>query len=199
MFIDNNPHIFLMLSRCKYILKLVVVAFIALLVMSCGKSNYPKDDIYDGSPKKHTKVDVPKADDGWSSLDIKLGKGDNKALYHEIKDWLGTPYCYAGDEKGKGADCSGFVMQVFLKVYKKPLERNSAKIFEKNCKEISRSNLKEGDLVFFHGKNADEISHVGIYLKDGHFAHASSSKGVIINSLSQRYYDTHFHCAGRVR
>lgn len=189
-----------------YRLLLFVIA--ALIFSSCGKHNYTNDDIYRTENKtnthktntaKNNKATKPSLDDnGWHTLDIKLGKDDNKELYREIKEWLGTPYIYARADKGIGTDCSGFVMQVYKQVYNKAIERNSAKQFTKSCKPISRDALREGDLVFFHGKSGGPITHVGIYLKDGYFAHASS-KGVAISQLSQRYYDTHFECAGRVK
>lgn len=196
----------LIMSRYRIIL-LLCVAVTMLSLFSCGKRNYNNDDIYD-KPSKHTTSSVThssRADEkgdeykAWKRLDIKLGKEDNKELYNEIKEWLGTPYKYACETKGVSTDCSGFVMKVYLAVYKKPIERNSSRIYEKNCKPISRNKLKEGDLVFFHGKNAGRITHVGIYLKDGYFAHASSSQGVTVNSLTQNYYNTHFECAGRVK
>ena len=135
----------------------------------------------------------------WKALDIKLTRHDNKALYRELKEWLGTPYKYAKSDKGRGTDCSGMVMEVYKKVFDIKLERNSAKIFEKNCKEIGRHRLKEADLVFFNNGKSDRITHVGIYLKDGYFVHASSSRGVIVSHLTEKYYDTHFQCAGRVK
>jgi cell wall-associated NlpC family hydrolase len=134
----------------------------------------------------------------WSKLDIKLDSKDNTKLYKEVKGWLGTPYKYAGHSKD-GADCSGFVMEVYNSVYNKAIERNSAKIFEKNCKEIDKDDLREGDLVFFNNGNDSNINHVGIYLKQGKFAHASSSRGVVISDLAQNYYVKHFQVAGRVK
>lgn len=200
---DNSSHlIFKVYMSIRSLLSLGVFLVMVAIMSSCNKHVYTGDDLYGPktSSSRITKAPEPKtkSDDGWATLDIKLSRSDNKALYNEIKTWLGTPYAYAHAEKGKGTDCSGFVLKVYLAVYNKPIERNSARIFEKNCRRISRDELKEGDLVFFRGKS-NGISHVGIYLKDGRFAHASSSKGVMISMLSQRYYDTHFYCAGRVK
>ncbi len=137
-------------------------------------------------------------DDGWATLTIKLGRHDNRKLYDECREWLGVPYLYGGQEKD-GTDCSGFVMQVYKAVYDRKIERNSARIFERNCEEIDKEDLKEGDLVFFATGRTSRISHVGIYLKDGKFVHASSSRGVRVSDLSERYYVKHFKCAGRVK
>ena len=136
--------------------------------------------------------------DEWARLDIKLGRHDNKKLYKELKRWLGTPYAYAEHTCGEGTDCSGLVMEVFLEVYGVKVHRNSAKMLEENCRIIDLDDLREGDLVFFCTNGDDRVSHVGIYLKESKFVHASSSRGVAVDDLRQNYYATHFHAAGRV-
>ncbi len=136
--------------------------------------------------------------DEWARLDIKLDRHDNKKLYKELKRWLGTPYVYAAHTCGEGTDCSGMVMEVFLTVYGIKVHRNSAKMLEENCRVIDLDDLKEGDLVFFCTNGDGRVSHVGIYLKDNKFVHASSSRGVAVDDLRQNYYATHFHAAARV-
>ena len=136
--------------------------------------------------------------DEWARLDIKLGRHDNKKLYKELKRWLGTPYAYAEHTCGEGTDCSGMVMEVFLTIYGIKVHRNSAKMLEENCRVIDLDDLKEGDLVFFCTNGDGRVSHVGIYLKDNKFVHASSSRGVAVDDLRQNYYATHFHAAARV-
>ena len=152
-----------------------------------------KDDKNVITPSGHGLVS-----DEWARLDIKLGRKDNKALYKELKRWLGTPYVYAAHTCGEGTDCSGMVMEVFLKVYGIKVHRNSAKMLEQNCKPIDVDDLREGDLVFFITSSDGHVSHVGIYLKDYKFVHASSSRGVAVDDLRQNYYATHFHTAARV-
>ena len=136
--------------------------------------------------------------DEWARLDIKLDRHDNKRLYKELKQWLGTPYAYAEHTCGVGTDCSGLVMEVFLEVYGIKVHRNSAKMLEENCRVIDLEDLREGDLVFFCTNGDGRVSHVGIYLKDNKFVHASSSRGVAVDDLRQNYYATHFHAAARV-
>ena len=136
-------------------------------------------------------------DEEWKRLDIKLGRYDNKALYKEIKSWLGTPYSSGGQTKQVGTDCSGFVMELYLTVYNIRLERRGG--LYNNCEPIDKSALREGDLVFFNNGQGGKISHVGIYLKDNKFAHASSSRGVVIDDLTANYYVKHFFAAGRVK
>ena len=87
---------------------------------------------------------------------------------------------------------------VYEKVYGIKLNRNSAKMLEQNCQPIDLDALQEGDLVFFCTSSDDRVSHVGIYLQDNKFVHASSSRGVIVDDLRQNYYATHFHTAARV-
>ena len=137
--------------------------------------------------------------DSWRTLDVKLTRHDNKRLYDELRSWLGTPYKYAASQKGSGTDCSGMVMEVYKSVYDKKLERNSARMFEKNCEEISRDKLREGDLVFFITGSSGRISHVGIYLKEGKFVHASSSRGVIVSDVQDKYWREHYAVSGRVK
>ena len=121
------------------------------------------------------------------------------ALIEESLTWLGTPYVYGGDAKGKGTDCSGMVLRVYLETLQVELPRNSAKQAEA-CKHVKKEHLKPGDLVFFAtGKDSDRISHVGIMLTDEEFIHASSSKGVVISNLTTPYYIRTFKKGGRVK
>ena len=133
-----------------------------------------------------------------SSIDNKQKKTKSeKRLIKEAKKWLGVKYEYGGSTKD-GTDCSGFVMKVFLFVYDIKLPRTS-RDQQAFCKRIKKSELKIGDLVFFATtKNKKRVSHVGIYIGDGEFIHASSSKGVVISKLSQGYYTRNYHSSGRV-
>lgn len=121
-----------------------------------------------------------------------------RTIVEEAMSWLGTPYRYAGEEKGKGADCSGMVMKVFDDCLGWKLPRNSAKQAE-FCEALDFDEVKPGDLVFFAtGKDPDRVSHVGIMLDDCHFIHASSSKGVVISDVTTNYYTRTFMMYGRI-
>ncbi|MBP5366276.1 MAG: C40 family peptidase [Bacteroidales bacterium] len=139
-----------------------------------------------------------------SSLEQKFGVSitskDNKALYAEIAEWLGTPYRYGGNSKS-GVDCSGFVYAVYKAVYGRTLTRQSAGMLTNDCKAISKGELREGDLIFFRtdGKKSSTPNHVAIYLKDNKFAHASSSKGVVVANLTSDYYVKTYLTGGRVK
>lgn len=121
----------------------------------------------------------------------------NQRLINTVYDWLGTPYRGGGTSR-RGTDCSNFVHQVYKDVYGINLERNSAQIYQQNITVVPTSNLQEGDLLFFN-TSGNGISHVGLYLRSDLFVHASSSKGVIITSLQDQYYQDHFVAAGRVK
>lgn len=128
-------------------------------------------------------------------LGITLKSGCNKKLIETVTSWLNAPYKYGGNTK-QGTDCSGFVQQVYAEVYGVTLARSAADIFTQ-CKKINRSELKEGDLVFFK-INSSKVGHVGIYLTDEYFIHASTKKGVIVSSLNEEYYAKYFYSAGRI-
>jgi len=129
------------------------------------------------------------------TLGLKLAHTENKSLLQTVTDWLGTPYSYGASSR-RGTDCSGFVSQVFKKVYGITLKRSSRSMFS-TVQRVAKTDMKAGDLVFFrHGKGA--IYHVGIYLKDNKFAHAATNGGVMVSSLNQAYYHRNFYAAGRV-
>lgn len=110
---------------------------------------------------------------------------NNIKLYSFIDDWVGTKYKYGGMSK-IGVDCSGFCNILYSQVYNKEIKRTTSDL-SKGINKVSKSKLKEGDLVFFN-ISKKKNSHVGIYLKNNRFVHASSSKGVIISSLDNPYY-----------
>lgn len=129
-------------------------------------------------------------------VDIELQ--DNHKLYIHASEWIGTPYRAGGDSK-RGTDCSGLVSQLYKKVYHTRLSRSTDGQLKESSK-ISRRNLREGDLVFFTSRaSRKKVAHVGIYLKDGKFIHASTSQGVIVSNLREKYYTQHWLCGGRIK
>ena len=111
------------------------------------------------------------------------------------KKYIGVPYVWGG-ESPSGFDCSGFVQYVF-KVHGISLNRTTETQY-KHGSYVSKSNLKPGDLLFFQNTYRAGISHVGIYIGNGQFIHASSSKGVTISNLSSSYYTSHYYGARRI-
>ena len=127
-------------------------------------------------------------------LGIERGDGVGERLYDAVAGWMGTPYLYGGTTKA-GVDCSAFVGHIYKEVYGIQLHRVADDI-RKDVTLIPRSELAEGDVVFFTNSKG-RVSHVGIYLKDGLFAHASTSRGVIISRLDDKYWSAHFFKGGR--
>src|SRR5690606_18933498 len=121
---------------------------------------------------------------------------NNMPLYAFIDDWYGIPYRYGGTTR-KGIDCSAFTRQLYNDVYNKELLRTSSEQFNTSNFIGNQSQLKEGDLVFFKIRSKN-ISHVGVYLSDGKFVHASRSKGIVISSLDDAYWSRYYVGGGRV-
>ena len=114
-------------------------------------------------------------------------------LYAFVDEWVGVKY--SGTTK-KGVDCSGFTNLLYNNVFKKELPRSSSDIAA-IAKSISKKELSEGDFVFFSIRS-NKVDHVGIYLANNRFVHASTSKGVIISSLEHPYYAKYFKKGGRL-
>jgi probable lipoprotein NlpC len=129
-------------------------------------------------------------------LGIEPSFDENKDLLATVVSWLGTPYRYGSNSKS-GTDCSGFVTRVFKEVYGVTLQRSSRSMFA-NVKHVQKDDMQTGDLVFFRRGPGQPIYHVGIYLKDGKFAHSATNGGVMVSSLHQAYYSRNFYAAGRV-
>ncbi len=131
---------------------------------------------------------------------IKLGVSEsdikNETLYQFINEWQGVPYKYAGKDKA-GIDCSGLTSTLYLKVYKKTISSNTKALIGE-VKKISESDLKEGDLVFFN-TNGKSVSHVGVYLQNHKFVHASTKKGVMISDMNEAYFKQTYVSSGRVK
>lgn len=120
----------------------------------------------------------------------------NLNLYKEMQGWLGVKYQYGGKTK-KGIDCAALVSHLCNQIYGTQLAGSAGHHFEK-CVEITQEDLEEGDLVFFK-INKSYISHVGLYLGNGNFVHATVSKGVMINNLSEAYYKKYYFTSGRIK
>jgi cell wall-associated NlpC family hydrolase len=93
-------------------------------------------------------------------------------------------------------DCSGFTMRVYEDAARTQLPRATAEQFREGV-EVERDLLRFGDLVFFN-TTGQAPSHVGIYIEDDLFAHASVSYGVTISSMESSYYRTRFVGARRI-
>jgi cell wall-associated NlpC family hydrolase len=122
---------------------------------------------------------------------------NNPKLLSFMDYWYGTPYHYGGTTRD-GIDCSAFAILLMSSVYGvTTLPRTSKEQYE-TTRRISRDELQEGDLVFFHTLGKRRIvTHVGVYLRNNKFIHASVS-GVMISDMNDGYYDKHYIGAGRI-
>ena len=117
-----------------------------------------------------------------------------RQLISTSMQYIGVPYVFGGTSP-YGFDCSGFVQYVFAKVGVS-LPRTADVQFEVGT-PVSTTDLRPGDAVFFETYTYG-ASHVGIYIGDGNFIHASSSRGVTISSLGSAYYSSHYLGARRM-
>ncbi|MDU1889751.1 MAG: C40 family peptidase [Dysgonomonas sp.] len=119
-------------------------------------------------------------------------------FYREVADWLGTKYRRGGMSR-KAVDCSGFTNIIYKNVFDIQLDRVSTVIAKNVPQSItSKEDLVPGDMVFFSTFKKKYINHVGIYIGEGKFIHASIKKGVIVSRLDEGYYSTAWRKGGRV-
>lgn len=174
-----------MILKKKY-LNISIFALIILSV-SCRTSYNSSNKTYTSSAKYKKYSE---------KLGVKLSGNEDIKFIEELASWLNTPYRYGGTTK-KGTDCSGFVMSVYQNVYGIKLFRSSYDQ-QKNTVKIKKKNLETGDLIFFVTFRK-KVSHVGIYITNNKFIHASSKRGVCVSDLEQTYYVKHYHSCGRIK
>ena len=150
-----------------------------------AKTNAPAYDAAFSLPNKYANL-----------LGVAPSSLTNLPLLTQVEKWFGTQYCFGGSTDSC-IDCSSFTQVILRDVYNIKIPRNSQQQFDASTK-IETENLKEGDLVFFNTVSASMIiTHVGVYVCNNKFVHASTSKGVTINDLSEKYFAKAFRGAGR--
>jgi NlpC/P60 family len=127
-------------------------------------------------------------------LDIDVESLTGKALYTEIEKWWGTRYKYGG-ASGNGIDCSAYTSTLVHNVYGPVLSRTARDQYAE-CTKLKKAEMQQGDLVFFKTKRG--VSHVGLYLGNGYFTHASSGIGVTISNLAETYWNKKYFSGGRI-
>ncbi len=182
-------------------LKVIFGVFLCLLLLfSCKHQQKQSKTKTNTAQHSKPKQSEKSGTEGEIAMQQKLGIG-LKEIHHDkllrfVDDWYGVPYKYGGCKKD-GVDCSCFACMLYETVYQTTLSRTASEMF-KSCEQISSDEAKQGDLFFFK-INGDKISHVGVCVKQKYFVHASTSKGVMLNSIEEAYYKKYFFCAGRIK
>lgn len=128
-------------------------------------------------------------------LGVQPSEIKNIELYKMVDDWMGVPYHWGGTSK-TGCDCVGLCKVFYKELYDKVLSGAAYDVYPL-CNVVQKKDLQESDFVFFKIGHP-YISHIGIYLQNGYFVHASV-KGVMIDNLSETYYKTYYYCGGRLK
>ncbi len=129
-----------------------------------------------------------------TDVDAEQPTADGQVILDTARQLSGTPYLWGG-MSGRGIDCSGLVYTAYRRHgYTLPRDADQQAMVGS---PVPRSQLKIGDLVFF-GATANDITHIGLYLKDGLFLHASKGRGVSVGSLAGDYYSQRFQGGRRI-
>ena len=174
----------------KYWLKLSEGKYIYVNYIQDNKveSNQTIDTEVKDSYKKESNSKVVRSNEG----------GSGSAVAQAAYNYLGEKYVWGSAQPGVGFDCSGLTSYLYNKVCGISLYRNST-AQSNNGYPVSKSNLKQGDLLFFSTNGSGSISHVGIYVGNGKMIHASTpSTGVIISDIDSNYYSSTFVTARRI-
>ena len=163
-------------------MRIALPAFLAILLASSSVTHAVS---WDAEPNA-TEAHVPESAE----------KSQDLLLY--ALSLNGTAYKYGGSNETNGFDCSGFVSHVFRQATGLALPR-TARAMSQNGQQINKTELKPGDLVFFNTLRR-AFSHVGIYLGDNRFIHASSSArgDVMVSDITQQYWSKRFNGARRL-
>lgn len=197
-------------------LLIIVTAAIALQACTGSSPRYRTDDDRDASTpdddvirfaskvrEEEVREDDKKVDVAKVQRDLRSSVYSNQTppginrdkVLLDVVSYLGVPYAFGGSSK-QGIDCSAFTSKVYESSMSVSLPRSTRHQFGVG-REIGKSDLQFGDLVFFNTTGRGP-SHVGIYLEDDLFAHASVTYGVTISSLESSYYRKRFLGARRV-
>ncbi|EIJ74453.1 NlpC/P60 family protein [Haemophilus haemolyticus] len=169
--------------------RILVIIGLATLATACSNG-----------PRTANHQVISESDDAQlTGLISNLEKGNRSGIFHKVRtnrssalmgdkalagvynEWVGTRYRMGGTTK-RGIDCSAFMQTTFSEAFGIELPRSTAEQRYLG-KQISKSELKKGDLVFFRKNN-----HVGVYIGNNQFMHASTGQGVMISSLDEEYW-----------
>ena len=150
------------------------------------KATFPNNKL---NVNKAKNIDVFNTKSDYTSKQVKI----NNNLFDFYNNWEGVRYKMGGTSKN-GIDCSGFVQKALKEKFNLTLPRSTSEQVLVG-KSINKSELQMGDLVFF---KTGRTNHVGIYIEDGKFMHASTKIGVTISELESDYFAKNYWKAQRV-
>lgn len=181
------------------------VFIILILILFCGISCTPQWAINQEPEPEETRTPGPQivvADKPTESVSDKQTasvKMDPKLFEKfkiEIQEFWQAPYVWGGASP-QGTDCSGMIMTIYRKAADIKVPRNTRLMWE-HGNPIAVDELQMGDLVFFNDNNrAGRPTHVGMFIDSGVFIHASVSRGVTTDRLSEKYYSARYLGARR--
>ncbi len=175
---------------------IVLFTILSLTIFSCSKKQLPV------SSARYTPAaatpEMQQFMNGGVGRNLDTGRKKPKQIIKTAEKYIGTPHCMGGTTK-KCMDCSGLTYVSFAK-NKIEIPRNSQEQARYGRIIFNRNDLKKGDLVFFTKSynTSDYITHVGIYLGNNKFIHASTSKGVIETSIDDSWWSKRFVFGTRV-
>jgi cell wall-associated NlpC family hydrolase len=168
------------------------------------KTNHKSSSNATGSSKKNEETYIGKSEKEKAHylqlkyavyVEVPTNKLKNIDLLELIDKWWGTKYCIGGSTE-KCIDCSAFTQILQREIFYTTLPRTSQEQY-KESRRVELEDLREGDLVFFGSGRS--ISHVGVYLQNNKFVHASTSQGVTITDLNDKYWKPRFVGGGRLK
>ncbi|SDD43186.1 Cell wall-associated hydrolase, NlpC family [Aquimonas voraii] len=135
----------------------------------------------------------PRAEHGRAGV---IGHAAQDVLFLAIS-LVGTPYRFGGNTPEGGFDCSGLIGYVFREAAALALPRTTRELKDMRGREVRRTDLASGDLVFFGARG--RVNHAGIYVGEGRFVHAPSSGGTVrLDALDGHYWRDHYLGAKRI-
>jgi len=156
----------------------------------------PATKAVEAEPKKENKEEEIELKKPSEELKLETKNISDKTLVNFISDWYGVTYRYGGSDK-HGIDCSHFAAKLYADVYNKKIS-GAANTIEPLTTTVKSEDMQEGDLVFFKIQQS-KVSHVGVYIGNNKFVHASTKRGVIISDLNEPYYKKYFYKAGKLK
>ncbi|ADO47789.1 bifunctional murein DD-endopeptidase/murein LD-carboxypeptidase [[Enterobacter] lignolyticus] len=177
----------------RYVLRAIPAIAVAVLLSACSSTNTAKN--------MHSETHAVGMDDP-SSLQASQDEFESMVRNLDVKSrlmeqyasWKGVRYRLGGDTR-RGIDCSAFVQRTFRDQFGMELPRSTSEQQEMG-RSIKRTQLRTGDLVLFRAGSTGR--HVGIYIGNNQFVHASTSSGVTISSMDEPYWNKRYNEARRV-